>query len=94
MVFSSSETIAPKQKIKKIESNKEDRGRKRDRKNVVKNFVKAFRAFFNCVVDDEIIKNMKNLETDCQLQAFRIKFEKWISSKNFNNSLIVDIIMS
>jgi len=51
---------------------------KRDRKNLVKNFVKAFRAFVNCIVDDDLIKNMKTLESDSELLGFRIKFERWI----------------
>jgi hypothetical protein len=54
---------------------------------VVKNFVKAFRSFVHCVVENEYLKEIKNLGSDEELEKFRDEFENWIK-----NSLLIEIM--
>ena len=63
-----------------------------DRKNIVKNFVKAFRSFVHCVVENSLVQEIKQLRNGEELEQFRRTFEDWISARNFNNSLIIDLM--
>jgi hypothetical protein len=82
-------------KIKKAHKKSSDSSSndlKRDRKNLVKNFVKSFRNFLNCVVDEEKVMQIKKFSSLNELECFRMEFENWINNKNYNNSLIIDLI--
>lgn len=59
---------------------------------MVKNFVKAFRSFVHCIVENEYLKDIKNLNSDEELEDFRNEFENWIKCKNYNNSLLLEIM--
>ncbi|KAL4479610.1 hypothetical protein ABPG72_004206 [Tetrahymena utriculariae] len=73
---------------------------KRDRKNLVKNFIKAFRGFINNPSDEpEVLAILKEALSDSsqimpELNSIRKNFEKFISKKNYNNTLMVELIQN
>ncbi|KAL4435108.1 hypothetical protein ABPG74_003601 [Tetrahymena malaccensis] len=73
---------------------------KRDRKNLVKNFIKAFRGFINNQSDEpEVLAVLKEALSDpsqiiSELNSIRKNFEKFISKKNYNNTLMVELIQN
>jgi len=46
------------------------------------------------VVEEDLIMGMKKITTREELDAFKDRFEEYIRSKNYNNSLIVELIRS
>ncbi|EAR84470.1 hypothetical protein TTHERM_00691680 (macronuclear) [Tetrahymena thermophila SB210] len=73
---------------------------KRDRKNLVKNFIKAFRGFINNPSDEpEVLVVLKEAISESsqimsELNSIRKNFEKFISKKNYNNTLMVELIQN